>query len=230
MGAAPLMPNRALSASDKVPSQNPDGTVPKNEPIKMNADPVCLRENKAPQFQETYEVGSDGKSLANVFVYVKDGLGNYIYDTPTKMSGFNAAAFAHHTHLAWSAPDAGAQLAAQSPPWRMPANQQLLGVDVAFRKHHKRHTDFRRGRRLGRNDHVVTWEKPSRPKWMDQATYDSLPVTLALREVRGKVETPGCRVKELVIVTTLLDDDTYSIEDILELYHERWHAELGGAA
>ena len=29
VGAAPLMPNRALSASDKVPSQNPDGTVPK---------------------------------------------------------------------------------------------------------------------------------------------------------------------------------------------------------
>src|SRR5438045_989364 len=47
-----------------------DGTAPKNEPIKMNADPVCMRENKTPQFQETYMVGSDGKSLANVFVYV----------------------------------------------------------------------------------------------------------------------------------------------------------------
>jgi len=103
---------------------------------------------------------------------------------------------------------------------------QLLGVDVAFRKHHLRHTDFRRGRRLGRHDHIITWEKPSRPKWMDQATYDSLPESLALREIRGKVETPGCRVKELVIVTTLLDNDTYAIEDLLELYHERWHAEL----
>ena len=29
MGAAPLMPNRALSASDRVPSQSPEGTVPK---------------------------------------------------------------------------------------------------------------------------------------------------------------------------------------------------------
>src|SRR5256885_4815272 len=60
-----------------------DGTPPKNEPIKMNADPVCVKANTSPQFQETYTVGSDGKSLENVFVYVKDGLGNYAYDMPT---------------------------------------------------------------------------------------------------------------------------------------------------
>src|SRR6187399_1742103 len=50
-----------------------DGMAPKNEAIRMNADPVCLREAKGTQMQETYQVGSDGKSLANVFVYVKDG-------------------------------------------------------------------------------------------------------------------------------------------------------------
>src|SRR5580700_148198 len=51
-----------------------DGTTPKNEGIKMAADPVCVKANPTPQFQETYMVGSDGKALANVFVYVKDGL------------------------------------------------------------------------------------------------------------------------------------------------------------
>jgi Carboxypeptidase regulatory-like domain len=61
-----------------------EGAAPKNEAIKMNADPVCIREAKGPQFQETYLVGDDGKSLGNVFVYVKDGLGNYVYDTPTE--------------------------------------------------------------------------------------------------------------------------------------------------
>ena len=60
-----------------------DGAVPKNDAIKMNADPVCIKENKDPQFQETYTVSSDGKTLGNVFVYVKDGLGSYVYDTPT---------------------------------------------------------------------------------------------------------------------------------------------------
>lgn len=60
-----------------------DGMAPKNEPVRMNADPVCVKEAKGPQFQESYVVGDDGKSLGNAFVYVKDGLGNYVYDTPT---------------------------------------------------------------------------------------------------------------------------------------------------
>lgn len=100
------------------------------------------------------------------------------------------------------------------------------GVDVVFRKHPLRHTDFRRGQRLGHDDHVVVWEKPQRPQWMDQETYASLPETLRLREVRGQVATPGCRVKELVVVTTLLDAEAFPKDDILDLYHQRWHAEL----
>jgi plastocyanin len=59
-----------------------NGSVPKNEPIKMNADPVCLKESKGTPTQETYMVSADGKSLGNVFVYVKDGLSNYSYDAP----------------------------------------------------------------------------------------------------------------------------------------------------
>jgi hypothetical protein len=76
-----------------------DGMAPKNEPIKMNADPVCVRENKTPQFQETYTVGSDGKSLANVFVYVKDGLGNYAFDTPTEPARIDQKECRYHPHV-----------------------------------------------------------------------------------------------------------------------------------
>jgi plastocyanin len=61
-----------------------DGAAPPNQALKMNADPVCVREAKGPQMSETYIVGDDGKSLGNVFVYVKDGLGNYVFDTPTE--------------------------------------------------------------------------------------------------------------------------------------------------
>ena len=76
-----------------------DGTAPKNEAIKMNADPVCLREAKGTQLQETYMVGADGKALANVFVYVKDGLGNYVFDTPTEPAKIDQKECRYHPHV-----------------------------------------------------------------------------------------------------------------------------------
>jgi putative transposase len=99
-------------------------------------------------------------------------------------------------------------------------------VDLVFRLHASREADFRRGRRLGRHDHVVVWQRPQRPEWMDEDTYASMPKTLTVREVRTRVETPGFRVEELVVVTTLVDATKYSREDITDLYHERWHVEL----
>lgn len=59
------------------------GPAVKNEAIRMNADPVCVKQAPGAQTQETFVVGTDGKTLGNVFVYVKDGLGNYVYDAPT---------------------------------------------------------------------------------------------------------------------------------------------------
>ena len=51
------------------------------------------------QFTETFEVGADGKSLANVFVYVKNGLGNYIYDTPTETARIDQDGCRYHPHV-----------------------------------------------------------------------------------------------------------------------------------
>jgi plastocyanin len=76
-----------------------DGAAPMNAAIKMAADPVCLKEAKGSQFQETYTVGADGKSLANVFVYVKDGLGNYVYDTPTEPAVIDQKECRYHPHV-----------------------------------------------------------------------------------------------------------------------------------
>ncbi len=63
---------------------------------------------------------------------------------------------------------------------------QLQGTDVCTRLHQKRRCDFRRGRRLGADDHVVVWTRPERPEWMDEATYERIPATLELRELRSK--------------------------------------------
>jgi hypothetical protein len=99
-------------------------------------------------------------------------------------------------------------------------------VDTAFRLHQRRHTDFRRGQRLGRYDHVVRWAKPPRPDWLDARTHAELPAELVLREVRVVVAAPGARTRLLTVVTTLVDGATYRREDIADLYHQRWHIEL----
>jgi putative transposase len=100
------------------------------------------------------------------------------------------------------------------------------GVDVVMRQHQCRDTDFRRGRRLGPGDHAVIWTRPQRPEWMDHETYEQMPESLEMREVQVRVEQLGFRVESLVVVTTLLDADTYTRADIAELYHRRWLVEL----
>jgi putative transposase len=100
------------------------------------------------------------------------------------------------------------------------------GVQTCARMHQKRHVDFRRGRRLGKYDHLIIWTRPQRPKWMDQATYDRIPETLELREIRYSVIEPGFRTETVTIATTLLDDEKYSKEEIAQLYGFRWNAEL----
>jgi Transposase DDE domain len=99
------------------------------------------------------------------------------------------------------------------------------GVDVVTRIHQKRATDFRRGRRLGREDHVILWPKRQRPDWMDRETYLRLPAELAIREIRVRVPQRGFRTRVLVIATTLTDPKVRA-EDLAELYRTRWQAEL----
>ena len=103
---------------------------------------------------------------------------------------------------------------------------QELGVDFVVRMHQCRDYCFRRGRHLGRGDHLVRWLKPDRPTWMDRETYDRLPPSLEVREVQVHVHQPGFRTESLVVVTTLLDADEYTKDDIAELYHRRWLIEL----
>jgi putative transposase len=100
------------------------------------------------------------------------------------------------------------------------------GVDVVTRQHQCRRTDFRRGQRLGEKDHVVLWQRPQRPKWMNEETYATVPESLRVREVFVRVEVPGFRVRQLVVVTTLTDAERYPQAEIARLFRARWHVEL----
>lgn len=91
------------------------------------------------------------------------------------------------------------------------------GVGLVTRQHQRRITDFRRGRRLGRRDHLVEWIRPQRPAWMDAETYASMPERLSMRETE---------IGGRVLVTTLIDAKTVSAKDIDALYGRRWQIEV----
>lgn len=102
----------------------------------------------------------------------------------------------------------------------------LRGVQVCARLHQRRRSDFRRGRRLGPDDHLITWTRPARPAWMPPETYAQMPETLTLRELQFEVHEPGRRTRVLTVVTTLTDPKAYPKEDIAALYGFRWNVEL----
>jgi hypothetical protein len=99
-------------------------------------------------------------------------------------------------------------------------------VDSVCRFTSHRKADFRRGQRLGKDDHIVTWLKPTKPRSIDTQTYNTLPESLTIRECRVKISQTGFRVRVVVIATTLLDHVAYPPSELAELYRARWNAEL----
>src|SRR5437588_4904063 len=89
-----------------------------------------------------------------------------------------------------------------------------------------RKADFRRGQRLGPEDHVVQWRKPTSIRSLDREEYHSLPECITVRETRIHVQQPGFRTRSIVVITTLLDPEQATKEDLATLYRARWHNEL----
>ncbi len=61
---------------------------------------------------------------------------------------------------------------------------------------------------------------------MDQETYDRIPETLDLRELRYAVVEKGRRTKVITVVTTLTVATVYNHEEIAELYGYSWPESL----
>ena len=57
------------------------GAAPGEKPIKMDADPFCAKTHATPATTRHFIVGPGG-GLANVFVYVKDGLAGKTFPAP----------------------------------------------------------------------------------------------------------------------------------------------------
>jgi DDE family transposase len=104
---------------------------------------------------------------------------------------------------------------------------QSRGVELVSRLNKAHRTaDFRRGRRLGPDDHVVQWRKPTSIRSLDWQTYKALPEFITVRETRIGVRQPGFRTRSIVVVTTLLDPEQASKEELASLYRARWNNEL----
>jgi hypothetical protein len=93
----------------------------------------------------------------------------------------------------------------------------MIGADGIFRGQSQRHYDFRTGERLGKNDHIATWKKPSKPKWMSQEEYDSYPAEIRIREFK---------VDGNVYVTTFLNETKYHKKELAAIYKRRWEIEI----
>ncbi len=104
--------------------------------------------------------------------------------------------------------------------------KQRGGEYLCHLNNSNRTADFGCGKILSIDDHVVEWPKPQKPRTMDQETYAALPEFLTIRECRFQVEQAGFRCKEIILVTTLLDANEFTVNDLAGLYRARWNAEL----
>jgi len=88
--SAPIDPATAATVKGAVTFE---GTAPKPQKIDMSQDAACKGNNTS----ET--IIADGGKLANVFVYVKEGLGDRTFDVPKNSATIDQKGCQYHPHV-----------------------------------------------------------------------------------------------------------------------------------
>jgi plastocyanin len=88
--ATPIDPSTVATVHGQAKLQ---GMAPKSAKIDMSQDPACKGANESENV-----VASDG-NLANVFVYIKDGLGNRAFDVPKDPVVLDQSGCKYHPHV-----------------------------------------------------------------------------------------------------------------------------------
>lgn len=103
---------------------------------------------------------------------------------------------------------------------------RALGVDFIGRT--PRHLDGRRRcQRLAHNDWLIRWKQGAQASaWLEADVWAQLPTQITLRVVKGRCYQKGFRVRQVTVVTTLLDAQRYPAQDILPAYRRRWRLEM----
>src|SRR5258708_8934686 len=96
-----------------------------------------------------------------------------------------------------------------------------------MRLHQNRLVDFRRGKRLAKDDQLIVWPRsPQRRTEHHPEKLAALPRTLTLHQIRSHVQIKGFRSRTIILVTTLLDPLAYPAAAIRPMHCQRWTAEL----
>lgn len=126
------------------------------------------------------------------------------------------------------------------------AQLALKGIDAVFRMHQKQIVNFTHGRchatsnkkdkglprskwiqSLGNKDQIVHWRKPAcKPKYLSIEAWENLPEELVVRELAYTIGRPGYRTHKITLVTTLLDSELFTKEELAGLYLIRWRIEV----
>ena len=101
------------------------------------------------------------------------------------------------------------------------------GVDVVARLHHRRKVDFRKAKRLAKNDGLFVWRKGAQQSEILSADeWALLPTQITVRIIRFTATIRGFRSRRITLVTTLLDPKLFPAQDLVGLYARRWRLEL----
>jgi len=104
-------------------------------------------------------------------------------------------------------------------------------VHTLMRLHQARHRvlDWRKGKRIGKNQRLVTWKKPTQQpsgSTMSREQWATLPEELVIRLIRFYYEDRDGKKRRMILATTLLDHEAYDWLELSALYVQRWDIEL----
>jgi Transposase DDE domain len=101
------------------------------------------------------------------------------------------------------------------------------GVDVVARLHQRRKVDFRKAKRLSRDEGLFTWQRGyNQSEIFSPHEWALLPLQITVRIVRFAAQVRGFRVRRVTLVTTLLDPQLYPALELSRIYARRWRLEL----
>lgn len=113
--------------------------------------------------------------------------------------------------------------------YELVARLHSKGIPFVGRNHQSRKMDFRKGKKLGKNERLIRWEKPRSQPPGSAATkeeWDALPDFIDIRVIRTEGLNRKGKLKKRYVVTTLTDPEEYPAEEVASLYHHRWEIEL----